>query len=125
MDRPVGKLIRIVKANKQISEKGQEIFPLSQANEEIQEAWDDEEEEEALQDAPEEHPGQEDDVQVQEVQRHLPGSHSPLHPATQDQLQVAVDPGEQVTALPPQEGQGKETARDLIGLKWRDGEAIE
>ena len=97
----------------------------TQANEEIQEAWDDEEEEEALQDAPEEHPGQGDDVEVQEVQRHLPGSHFPLPPATPDQLQAAVDPGEQATTLPPQDGQEKKTAQDLIGLQRRDGEAIE
>ena len=71
------------------------------------------------------HPGQGDDVEVQEVQRHLPGSHSPLTPTTPDQLQAAVDPGEQATVLPPQDGQGKEIAWDLIGLQRRDGEAIE
>ena len=70
------------------------------------------------------HPGPGDDVEVQEVQRHLPGYFSPLPPATQDQLQAAVDPGEQATALPPQDGQGKETAQNLIGFERRDGEAI-
>ena len=43
VDRPVGKLVRIVKAGEQISEKGQGICPLSQENEEIQEAWNDDE----------------------------------------------------------------------------------
>ena len=79
VDRPVGNLVRIVKAGEQISEKGQEICPPFQANEEIQEAWDDEEGG-ALQDAPEEHPGQGDDVEAQEVQRHLPVDSSPYLP---------------------------------------------
>jgi hypothetical protein len=114
-----------VKAGEQISEKGQDICPLSQANEEIQQAWDDEEDKEALQDAPEEHSGQGDDAEVQEVQRHLPGSHSPLPPTTPDHLQAAVDPKEQAAALPPPDGQGTEPAQDLIGLKRRDGEAIQ
>ena len=43
VDRHVSKLVRIVKAGEQISETGQEICPLFQANQEIQEAWDDEE----------------------------------------------------------------------------------
>ena len=43
VDRPVGKLVRIVKNGEQISEKGQGICPLSQADEEIQAAWDQEE----------------------------------------------------------------------------------
>ena len=63
-------------------------------------------------------------TQVQEGQRHLPVDSSPLPPATQDQLQAAVDPGEQATALPPQDGQEKETAQNLIGFEQRDGEAI-
>ena len=129
--------MRIVKAGEQISEKGQGICPLSQANEEIQEAWndDDEEEKEGLQDAPEGHPGQGDEIDVQEVQRDLPGSDSPLPPPTPDQLHAAVVPEEQATVLPPQEGetylhppqggQREETAQDLIGLQRRDGEAIQ
>ena len=85
VDRPVSKLVRIVKAGEQISETGQEICPLFQATQKIHEAWDDEEGG-ALQEAPEEHPGQGDDVEVQEVQRHLPVDSSPLPPATEDQF---------------------------------------
>ena len=52
VDRPVGKLVRIVKSGEIISEKGQSICPLSQADDIIQAAWDEEdegEEEELLQ----------------------------------------------------------------------------
>ena len=137
VDRPVGNLVRIVKAGVLISEKGQGICPLSQANEEIQAAWDqvdDEEEEEGLQDAPEVRPGQGDEVDVQEVQRHLPGSHSPLPPPTPDRLLAVEDPEEQATVLTPEEGdtslhplqgeQRNEAAQYLIGLERRDGNAI-
>ena len=129
--------MRIVRAGEQISEKGQGIGPLSQANEEIQAAWDqvdDEEGEEGLQDAPEGHPGQGDEIDVQEVQRHLPGSHSLLPPPTPDQIHAVEGPGGQKNILTPEEGetylphlqdeQRNEAAQDLIGLDRRDGNAI-
>ena len=39
VDRPIGKLVRIVKSGEQISKKGQGICPLAQADEEIQAVW--------------------------------------------------------------------------------------
>ena len=119
---------------------------MSQANEDIQEAWDDEEggaiqdaqeehpgqgddvevqevhpqEEEALQDEQEEHPGQGDDVEVQGVQRHLPVASFPLPLATEEQLQEAMDPGTQ-----GDKGPGvRETSQNLDGFERRDGSAI-
>ena len=73
-----------------------------------------------------------DDVDVQEVQWHLPGSHSP--PPTPDQLHTVEDPEEKETVLAPEEEeayphflqgeQRNEAAQDLIGLERRDGTAI-
>ena len=96
MDRPVGKLVRVVKAGEQISEKGQGICPLSQANEEIQAAWDQEDdvdEQEELQDVPGVHLGPGVVGNVQEDERHLPASPSPPPPPPVEPLH-AMDPPE-------------------------------
>ena len=128
----MGKLVRIVKSGEQISEKGQAICPLSQADEDIQAVWDQEEEdedlgeEEELQHDPAVRDGQGGDADVQEVQRHLPGSLSPLPPPTPDQLHPEeqdniMTPEEGETYLPALQGeQENEAAHDLGGREERD-----
>ena len=96
VDRPVSRLVRVVKADEEISKKGKSNCPYAIADEEIQAGWNEEEEEnlpapeendmaashqdddqqEELQGTPQLRvPGEEDDVQ--DVRRHLPGVQPP------------------------------------------------
>ena len=74
VNRSVGKLVRIVKSGEIICEKRQSICPLSQADEDIQAAWKEEDEgEEGELPQALDVPGGRDQVDEQDVRGHLPG----------------------------------------------------
>ena len=133
VDRPVSRLVRVVKADEEISKKGKCICPYAMADEEIQQAWNETEDihfpepeedvedhqdgdqQEDHQDGDQQEDHQDDDQReglqdhVQggqdEDQRHLPAG---LRPRPQDSAshQVAGQPGqsrEEDTRTQPQE----------------------
>ena len=103
VDRPVSRLVRVVKADENISKKGKSICPYAIADEEIQEAWNDEEDTNLP--APEEDAADhQDDDQREElpdrvqggqdgVPRHLPAGLR-LRPQDPTRHQVAEQPGQ-------------------------------
>ena len=118
VDRPVSRLVRVVKADEKISEKGKCICPLAMADEVIQQAWDetedthlpepegdvedhqngDQQEDYQSDDQQEELPlhvqgeHEEDQGEHQEDQRNLPAEVPPRHQDSASQ-QVAMQPG--------------------------------
>ena len=132
VDRPVSRLVRVVKADEEISKKGKCICPYAIADKEIQAGWNEEEEEkipepeendmatghqdddqqEELQGTPQLRVQGEDD-DVQDICRHLPSVQPPplpLPPPTD--LLLGQGQGEEEPQQEEQQGQDKEKPAD-------------
>ena len=97
VDRPISGLVRVVKANEEISKKGKTICPYAFADEEIQASWDEDSEDIHAQDEY----GMDTDHQNDDQHENLQGASQPHVPEEDDEQDVRRRPqGVQTPPLP-------------------------
>ena len=122
VDRPISRLVRVVKANEEISKKGKTICPYALADEEIQAGWDEDSEDIHAQDEYGMDTNHQDDDQHEDLQ----GASQPHVPEEDDEHNVRRRPQGVRTPplpippsrrLPLGQGQNQEEAQEEDGDK--------